>query len=118
MQLRFVLFWVWFLSRSRSPVRKEKDLSPEPAARSRSPEPMVDNSPRSKDRKRSLSPEEGSPMLEKYSPKENGLSPKGNDDDGIGTNGQDRSPSPREDRSPRGGHSPRDDRSPVEDDDQ
>lgn len=102
-------------SRSRSPVRKEKDLSPEPAARSRSPELMVDNSPPPKDRKRSLSPEEGSPMREKYSPKE---SPRGNDDDGIGTNGQDRSPSPREDRSPKGGHSPKDDRSPVEDDDQ
>ncbi|KAJ4893224.1 Serine/arginine-rich splicing factor RS2Z32 [Raphanus sativus] len=102
-------------SRSRSPVRKEKDHSPEAArsrspetarsrspeaARSRSPEPMADNSPPSKDRKRSLTPEEGSPMREKNSPKENELSPRGNDDGGIGTNEQDRSPSPREDRSP------------------
>uniref|UniRef100_A0A1J3J9D8 Serine/arginine-rich splicing factor RS2Z32 n=1 Tax=Noccaea caerulescens TaxID=107243 RepID=A0A1J3J9D8_NOCCA len=79
-------------SRSRSPVRKEKDRSPE-AARSRSPEPMVDNSPISKDRKRSLSPEEGSP-------KENGPSPRGNDDDDTGANGIDQSRSPREDRSP------------------
>lgn len=61
---------------------------------------MVDNSP-SKDRKRSLTPEEGSPMREKISPKENELSPRGNDDGGNGTNEQDRrSPSPREDRSP------------------
>ncbi|EOA29622.1 hypothetical protein CARUB_v10014335mg [Capsella rubella] len=101
-------------SRSRSPVRKDKDLSPVPAARSRSPEPMVDNSPPSKDRKRSPSPE-GSPMREKHSPRERA---RGNDDDGIGTYGDDRSPSPREDRSPKGGHSPKEDRSPVEDDDQ
>uniref|UniRef100_M4ELV7 Uncharacterized protein n=1 Tax=Brassica campestris TaxID=3711 RepID=M4ELV7_BRACM len=100
-------------SRSRSPVRKETDRSPEAArsrspeaARSRSPELMVDNSPPSKDRKRSLTPEEGSPMREKNSPKENELSPRGNDGGGIGTNEQDRS------------HSPREDRSPVEDDDQ
>ncbi|WZY96010.1 serine/arginine-rich splicing factor RS2Z33 isoform X2 [Brassica napus] len=91
-------------SRSRSPVRKETDRSPE-AARSRSPELMVDNSP-PKDRKRSLTPEEGSPMREKNSPKENELSPRGNDGGGIGTNEQDGSPSPREDRNP------------VEDDDQ
>lgn len=58
-----------------------------------------------------MSPEEGSP-------KENGLSPRGNDDDDTGANGKDQSPSPREDRSPRGGHSPREDRSPAEDDDQ
>ncbi|CAN8270039.1 unnamed protein product [Cochlearia groenlandica] len=100
----------------RSSVRKGKDRSPELAARSISPEPMVDHSPPSKDRKRSLSPEEGSPTREKYSPKENGLSPreKGNDD--IETNG--RNPSPKEDRSPpRDGDSPRDDRSsPVGDD--
>ncbi|XP_013585721.1 PREDICTED: serine/arginine-rich splicing factor RS2Z33-like [Brassica oleracea var. oleracea] len=102
-------------SRSRSPVRKETDRSPEAArsrspeaarsrspeaARSRSPELMVDNSPPSKDRKRSLTLEEGSPMREKNSPKEKELSPRGNDDGGIGTNEQDRSPSPREDRSP------------------
>jgi arginine/serine-rich splicing factor 7 len=74
---------------------------------------MVDNSPLTKDRKRSLSPEEGSPMREKYSPKENAPSPRGNDDDGI-----DQSRSPRDDRSPRVGHSPREDRSPAEDDDQ
>ena len=61
---------------------------------------MVDNSPPSKDRKRSLTPEEGSPMREKNSSKEKELSPRGNDDGGIGTNEQDRSPSPREDRSP------------------
>ncbi|KAF2549209.1 hypothetical protein F2Q70_00023721 [Brassica cretica] len=102
-------------SRSRSPVRKETDRSPgaamsrspeaarsrsPEAARSRSPELMVDNSPPSKDRKRSLTPEEGSPMREKNSSKEKELSPRGNDDGGIGTNEQDRSPSPREDRSP------------------
>lgn len=50
---------------------------------------MVDNFPLTKDRKGSLGPEEGSRMREKYSPKENGLSPRGNDDDNIGTNGKD-----------------------------
>jgi len=65
-----------------------------------------------------MTPAEGSPMREKYSPKENVLSPRGNDDDDTGANGKDESRSPREDRSPIGGHSPREDRSPAEDDEQ
>ncbi|XP_010558303.1 PREDICTED: serine/arginine-rich splicing factor RS2Z32-like isoform X2 [Tarenaya hassleriana] len=45
-------------SRSRSPVRRERSL--EPAERTRSPEPVSDNSPPPKDRKRSMSLENGS----------------------------------------------------------
>ncbi|CAN8237464.1 unnamed protein product [Cochlearia groenlandica] len=73
-------------SRSRSPVRTEKELSPEPFARSISPEPTVDNSPPLKD----ISPYEDNAMLEN-----NGLSPQGQDD---ATNGQDHSP--RDEPSP------------------